>query len=66
MLYNEPTMIRTIFWALVFLLALSFFGISLQAIVSSPAGQANFAYINNLLSQVWQWFYGIVSLLPRV
>ncbi|MFA6503125.1 MAG: hypothetical protein WCT45_02625 [Candidatus Paceibacterota bacterium] len=48
-------MIRTIFWALVFLLALSFFGISLQAIVNSPAGQANFAYVSNLLSQLWLW-----------
>jgi len=48
-------MLRTIFWILVLLLALSFFGISLQAIVNSPAGQANFAYISSLLSQLWLW-----------
>lgn len=48
-------MLRTIFWAFVFLLALSFFGISIQAIVNSPAGQANVSYIMNLLSQLWLW-----------
>src|SRR3989338_2526235 len=48
-------MLRLIFWLFVLLLALSFFGISLQAIINSPAGQANFNYVLNLLSQVWQW-----------
>ncbi|MDE1919483.1 MAG: hypothetical protein KGH56_02165 [Patescibacteria group bacterium] len=48
-------MLKTIFWALVLILALSFFGISIQAIVNSPAGQENFAYVGNLLSQGWQW-----------
>lgn len=48
-------MFRTIFWVFVLLLALSFFGISIQAIINSPAGQANLSYIINLLSQVWQW-----------
>lgn len=48
-------MFRTIFWVFVLLLALSFFGISIQAIINSPAGQANLNYIINLLSQVWQW-----------
>ncbi len=48
-------MLKTIFWTLVLVLALSFFGISIQAIVNSPAGQENFAYIGGLLSQGWQW-----------
>jgi hypothetical protein len=48
-------MLRTILWALVFLLALSFFGISIQAIIDSPAGQANFAYLLHLLTQFWSW-----------
>lgn len=54
-MYNIPTMFRTIFWVFVLLLALSFFGISLQAIINSPAGQANFAYAYDLLLQVWHW-----------
>ncbi|MHB8710509.1 MAG: hypothetical protein ACYC6X_03105 [Minisyncoccota bacterium] len=48
-------MFRLIFWVFVLLLALSFFGISIQAIINSPAGQANFAYFLHLLSQGWQW-----------
>ena len=48
-------MFKAIFWLFVLLLALSFFGISIQAIINSPVGQANFAYVANLLSQLWQW-----------
>ncbi|HVB20252.1 MAG TPA: hypothetical protein VNF51_03165 [Candidatus Paceibacterota bacterium] len=48
-------LLKLIFWILILVLALSFFGISIQAIVSSPAGQANFAYLSNLLQHVWLW-----------
>ncbi len=48
-------MIKTIFWILVLIFALSFFGISIQAIVESPAGQANIHYLAGLLSQIWHW-----------
>jgi hypothetical protein len=48
-------MFRLTFWVLVFLLALSFFGISLEALATSPIAQANFAYLLHLLSQGWQW-----------
>jgi hypothetical protein len=54
-LYNERAMFRLIFWVFVLFLALSYLGISIQAIISSPAGQANAAYIIGLLSQAWQW-----------
>ena len=47
--------LKFVFWLLVLILALSFFGISIQAIVNSPAGQANFTYLFNLLSQAWLW-----------
>jgi hypothetical protein len=49
------TALKLAFWILVLLLALSFFGISIQAIVNSPAGQENFTYLSSLLSQFWQW-----------
>lgn len=48
-------LLHLIFWVFVFILGLSFFGISIQAIVNSPAGQENFAYLADLLSQTWQW-----------
>jgi len=54
-------MFRTIFWVFVLLLALSFFGISLQAIINSPAGQANFAYVYDLLLQAWHWIVNFAS-----
>ncbi len=47
--------IKLVVWVFVLLLALSFFGISIQTIVSSPTGQANFNYIYSILQQVWQW-----------
>ena len=59
MWYNHERMadlLHLIFWVFVFILGLSFFGISIQAIVNSPAGQENFAYLADLLSQTWQWF----------
>jgi hypothetical protein len=48
-------MVRTIFWAFILVLALSFFGISLRAIIMSPAGQENFGYVYHLMVQGWQW-----------
>jgi len=54
-------MLRLIFWVLILFLALSFFGISIQAIVSSPAGQANLNYLVNLSSQAWQWFIQFIQ-----
>lgn len=49
------SLLRLIFWAAVLILALSYFGISIRAILSSPTGQENVAYIYNLLSELWNW-----------
>lgn len=51
-------MFKLIFWLFVLFLALSFFGISIQAIINSPAGQANVSYFFSLLGQGWQWVIG--------
>ncbi|MDP2655581.1 MAG: hypothetical protein Q8P17_03550 [bacterium] len=51
-------MFKLIFWLFVLILALSFFGISIQAIINSPAGQENISYVFNLLAQGWQWIIG--------
>jgi hypothetical protein len=51
-------MLRLIFWTVVLILALSFFGISIQAIVTSPAGQENFSYVAELLVKAWRWISG--------
>jgi len=51
-------MFKLIFWIFVLFLALSFFGISIQAIINSPTGQANISFIFNLIGQSWQWIVG--------
>ena len=58
--YHRPDgtlgdMLRLIFWGFVFVIALSFFGISIRAIVESPAGQANLAYLLSLGVSAWHW-----------
>ena len=54
-------MVRTIFWFFVLFLALSFFGISIRAIIESPTGQANLAYLTFLAVSAWQWFVQYVG-----
>jgi len=53
-------MLKLIFWIVILVFALSFFGISIQAIINSPTGQANIHYIFNLVGQGWQWIVGKV------
>ena len=48
-------MLNLLFWIFVLVLGLSFFGISIKAIIESPAGQSNFGYLLHLLSLLWQW-----------
>lgn len=48
-------MLRTAFWLFVIFLALSFFGISIERIIESPAGQQNIAYLTSLALSAWHW-----------
>jgi hypothetical protein len=52
-------MLYLIFLFFIFFLALSFFGISIEAIVNSPAGQVNLIYLSHLFSQGWQFITGV-------
>lgn len=54
-------MFKLIFWLFVLFLALSFFGISIKAIVDSPVGQENLAYLAYLSAQGWHWFVSYVQ-----
>lgn len=47
-------LIKLLFWGAVLVLALSFFGISIQSIVNSPTGEANISYLADLFSRLWQ------------
>lgn len=53
-------MFGLIFWTFLLVLGLSFFGISLKAIIESPAGQANFVYLFHLLSLGWAWLLTVI------
>lgn len=46
-------MVRLIIWVVIGLLALSFFGISLEALYNSPTNQENISFLGRLLGQGW-------------
>ena len=54
-------MFRLIFWLFILFLALSFFGISIQEIINSPAGQENLAYLSVVLTNLWHWLVSSVQ-----
>lgn len=47
------SMVRLIVWIAVGLLALSFFGISLEALYTSPTNQENMSFLTKLFMQGW-------------
>lgn len=54
-------MFGLIFWVFVLILGLSFFGISIKAIITSPAGQENFAYLFHLATIGWHWIVATIQ-----
>jgi membrane-bound acyltransferase YfiQ involved in biofilm formation len=54
-------MVKILILIVIAILVLSFFGITIQSIVQSPAGQANFAYIWSLIVMGWNWIVTFVQ-----
>lgn len=54
-------MIRLVFWLFVLFLALSYFGISVEQVVNSPAGQQNITYLGYLWSLFYAWLIAQVQ-----
>lgn len=54
-------MLKLIFWIVVGILALSFFGISLRGIIESPAGQENFGFAWTLVVMGWDFVSGVLT-----
>lgn len=56
-------MIKLIIWIVVGLLALSFFGVSLRALIDSPVMQENLSFLIGLLQDGWEaivaWLEGV-------
>jgi hypothetical protein len=46
-------MVRVIFYVVVAVLVLSFFGVSLQHLIENPTTQTNFAYVWSLVEEGW-------------
>ena len=63
-------MVRFIIIVAILILALSFFGISIRAIVESPTGHDNFAFIGHLVSNGWHiirsWFDVLVGIFQAI
>lgn len=59
-------MLKLVFWIIVLVLALSFFGISLRSIIESPAGQQNFNYLWQLIQAGWDMVKDLFSFFPRL
>ncbi len=56
-------MVRLIIWVIIGLLALSFFGVSLQALVENPTNQNNMQYLGNMLEDGWDYMVAWVEAL---
>lgn len=54
-------MLKLIFWIVVGVLALSFFGISLRELVLDPQTQDNFSFIIDLVENGWDFLTGWVE-----
>ena len=56
-------MVRLVIWVIIGLLALSFFGVSLQALVENPTNQSNMSYLTNMLETGWEYMVEWVEAL---
>lgn len=56
-------MVRLIIWVVIGLLALSFFGVSLQALVENPTNQNNLQYLGSMLEQGWDYLVAFFETL---
>lgn len=55
-------MVRLIVWVIVGLLALSFFGISLESLYNSQTNQENISFIGQLLKQGWNQIADLLNM----
>lgn len=56
-------MVRLIVWVVIGLLALSFFGISLESLYNSQTNQENISFLGQLLKQGWNEIADLLNAL---
>ena len=54
-------MLRIIFWVVIAVLFLSFFGISVQNLFENPTTQTNFDFVIDLVEKGWQAIWSAIS-----
>lgn len=54
-------MLRIIFWTVVAVLFLSFFGISVQSLFENETTQTNFDFVIGLVEEGWDTIWGFIS-----
>jgi hypothetical protein len=54
-------MLKVIFYVVVIVLVLSFFGISLQHLIEAPTTQSNFSYVWSLVLDGWNQLVGLFT-----
>ena len=54
-------MIRILFYTVIAVLLLSFFGISIQGVIESPQGQENIAYVTNLFMSLLRFIWNFIA-----
>ena len=58
-------MLRIIFWVIVIVLFLSFFGVSIQGLIEDPTTQHNFDFVLGIVADGWDTIWGFVSGIAR-
>ncbi|MBA3789057.1 hypothetical protein H0X32_01520 [Patescibacteria group bacterium] len=56
-------MLKIIFWTIIIVLFLSFFGISIQSLFHAPLTQANFGFVWQIVLAVWNFIVSIIQAL---
>jgi hypothetical protein len=54
-------MLRTILYVVIAVFVLSFFGITIQSILHSPAGEANFGFLGELVISGFQFVVNFIG-----
>lgn len=54
-------MLRIVFWVIILVLFLSFFGISVESLFESPTTQSNFHFVLGLAGQGWETIWNFIS-----
>ena len=54
-------MLRIIFWIVIAVLFLSFFGVSVQSLFENPTTQTNFDFVLGMVEEGWDTIWGAIS-----